>query len=116
MNILIFFFSSRRRHTRFKCDWSSDVCSSDLYGPGLSATGVNRLDAFCAATDYSLRHKWWDGTGWFPNPHWENIGGTLTSTPAAVSWGAGRIDVVCRGGGNKLYHKYLDGTAWQPSG
>src|SRR5207237_5763534 len=25
-----FFFSSRRRHTRFKCDWSSDVCSSDL--------------------------------------------------------------------------------------
>src|SRR5260370_11139375 len=27
---LIFFFSSRRRHTRFKCDWSSDVCSSDL--------------------------------------------------------------------------------------
>src|SRR2546430_12162500 len=27
---LAFFFSSRRRHTRFDCDWSSDVCSSDL--------------------------------------------------------------------------------------
>src|SRR5882762_799158 len=27
---VVFFFSSRRRHTRFKCDWSSDVCSSDL--------------------------------------------------------------------------------------
>src|SRR2546430_10530789 len=26
-----FFFSSRRRHTRFDCDWSSDVCSSDLW-------------------------------------------------------------------------------------
>src|SRR5260370_26521414 len=26
----LFFFSSRRRHTRFKCDWSSYVCSSDL--------------------------------------------------------------------------------------
>src|SRR5207237_5481034 len=26
----VFFFSSRRRHTVFKCDWSSDVCSSDL--------------------------------------------------------------------------------------
>src|SRR5260370_995557 len=26
---IAFFFSSRRRHTRFKCDWSSDVCSSD---------------------------------------------------------------------------------------
>src|SRR5690606_40302389 len=28
---LFFFFSSRRRHTRFSRDWSSDVCSSDLY-------------------------------------------------------------------------------------
>src|SRR5579862_8457607 len=27
---LCFFFSSRRRHTRWNCDWSSDVCSSDL--------------------------------------------------------------------------------------
>src|SRR2546430_7906458 len=27
------FFSSRRRHTRFDCDWSSDVCSSDLVTP-----------------------------------------------------------------------------------
>src|SRR5579859_6305814 len=27
---LDFFFSSRRRHTRFDCDWSSDVCSSEL--------------------------------------------------------------------------------------
>src|SRR5690606_14118046 len=27
-----FFFSSRRRHTRFSRDWSSDVCSSDLIG------------------------------------------------------------------------------------
>src|SRR5699024_11572058 len=26
----VFFFSSRRRHTRSKRDWSSDVCSSDL--------------------------------------------------------------------------------------
>src|SRR2546430_9008976 len=30
MVVVIFFFSSRRRHTRFDCDWSSDVCSSDL--------------------------------------------------------------------------------------
>src|SRR2546426_7918181 len=28
---LFFFFSSRRRHTRLQGDWSSDVCSSDLY-------------------------------------------------------------------------------------
>src|SRR5689334_24308921 len=29
-NISEFFFSSRRRHTSWNCDWSSDVCSSDL--------------------------------------------------------------------------------------
>src|SRR5436190_9317028 len=29
---ILFFFSSRRRHTRSLCDWSSDVCSSDLIG------------------------------------------------------------------------------------
>src|SRR5690606_40071592 len=28
--VFVFFFSSRRRHTRFSRDWSSDVCSSDL--------------------------------------------------------------------------------------
>src|SRR5690606_40157156 len=31
-----FFFSSRRRHTRFSRDWSSDVCSSDLIVAGVS--------------------------------------------------------------------------------
>src|SRR2546429_113547 len=30
--VYIFFFSSRRRHTRCSRDWSSDVCYSDLYG------------------------------------------------------------------------------------
>src|SRR6266480_6802127 len=29
-SFIFFFFSSRRRHTRLTCDWSSDVCSSDL--------------------------------------------------------------------------------------
>src|SRR5689334_4605484 len=43
-----FFFSSRRRHTRWNCDWSSDVCSSDLataarltYDGGVSADVVD---------------------------------------------------------------------------
>src|SRR2546430_11634622 len=30
-DVVCVFFSSRRRHTRFDCDWSSDVCSSDLF-------------------------------------------------------------------------------------
>src|SRR6266567_5144677 len=40
-----FFFSSRRRHTRFDCDWSSDVCSSDLRATGLVIPAVaGKLD------------------------------------------------------------------------
>src|SRR5699024_11475765 len=42
--IFHFFFSSRRRHTRSKRDWSSDVCSSDLenidVAPGTQATSI----------------------------------------------------------------------------
>src|SRR5438309_8196667 len=41
---VFFFFSSRRRHTRWNCDWSSDVCSSDL-GPLLEAGHVAGVDA-----------------------------------------------------------------------
>src|SRR5207249_8186190 len=40
--VVYFFFSSRRRHTRSKRDWSSDVCSSDLDGGGGDADVVGR--------------------------------------------------------------------------
>src|SRR5260370_22173954 len=43
--LTFFFFSSRRRHTRFKCDWSSDVCSSDL---GIAACGQQPVVDRCA--------------------------------------------------------------------
>src|SRR5699024_11699807 len=39
----LFFFSSRRRHTRSKRDWSSDVCSSDLRQRGLLVGAANVL-------------------------------------------------------------------------
>src|SRR6266853_1210155 len=45
-----FFFSSRRRHTRFDCDWSSDVCSSDLTRGHvrIKSTRPEHLDAVLA--------------------------------------------------------------------
>src|SRR2546430_7199441 len=58
-----FFFSSRRRHTRFDCDWSSDVCSSDL----IQARGGRELlyvesgdqPTICAASAWiSTRWDW----------------------------------------------------------
>src|SRR5699024_11813111 len=42
--VFLFFFSSRRRHTRSKRDWSSDVCSSDL-----SASSSNAMIAMAVA-------------------------------------------------------------------
>src|SRR5258706_11896494 len=59
-----FFFSSRRRHTRLVSDWSSDVCSSDLFKPAQleggklsgqpirkAANGAPILDAALAAVE-----------------------------------------------------------------
>src|SRR5256885_11025036 len=41
----LFFFSSRRRHTRLQGDWSSDVCSSDLSDQCRTATGSVQLES-----------------------------------------------------------------------
>src|ERR1019366_9923515 len=48
----LFFFSSRRRHTRLVSDWSSDVCSSDL---GLSLPGLRRIASGIAILPISCR-------------------------------------------------------------
>src|ERR687883_755193 len=41
-----FFFSSRRRHTRYWRDWSSDVCSSDLHSLGIFYTALTQWLGF----------------------------------------------------------------------
>src|SRR2546430_4390531 len=51
--MFFFFFSSRRRHTRFDCDWSSDVCSSDL--TNLSSYNVILVPPLYVASDAVLR-------------------------------------------------------------
>src|SRR5262245_62674374 len=48
LSVFIFFFSSRRRHTRCLSDWSSDVCSSDLRRPGALAESRRGLPAVAA--------------------------------------------------------------------
>src|SRR5690606_32856453 len=51
----LFFFSSRRRHTRFSRDWSSDVCSSDLM---TQSPEVRQLLPLLPAEDEHLQHSW----------------------------------------------------------
>src|SRR5437016_8906037 len=56
----VFFFSSRRRHTRLVSDWSSDVCSSDLHvrgraGPSQGSVRARRLRRFAFLPDLRTR-------------------------------------------------------------
>src|SRR3989475_11123447 len=53
--VFLFFFSSRRRHTRFDCDWSSDVCSSDLVQRALADKGGAELIPEILARDVERR-------------------------------------------------------------
>src|SRR6476620_5601412 len=51
--LFVFFFSSRRRHTRYWRDWSSDVCSSDLRRAILVDTaGLRRRSKVAGTVDY----------------------------------------------------------------
>src|SRR5438093_8251288 len=55
---LFFFFSSRRRHTRLVSDWSSDVCSSDLFEWrfGLAAVVATAHDVVATIAFISVMH------------------------------------------------------------
>src|SRR5690606_40596456 len=78
LSVYFFFFSSRRRHTRFSRDWSSDVCSSDLWrwdNNGNRAKAEDNSAAMVAATpatidiDYILaersREYFGEGYRWY---------------------------------------------------
>src|SRR5260221_8404173 len=54
----IFFFSSRRRHTRSLCDWSSDVCSSDLSTADLKALVGRHGGAVCTSSNARAVMEW----------------------------------------------------------
>src|SRR2546430_3126851 len=77
--VLCFFFSSRRRHTRFDCDWSSDVCSSDL--PLLDGGTGESGDATCETFDAPGEWAWTRG-------RYGAVTRTLVTGPAYV------LDVV----------------------
>src|SRR5256886_7230384 len=94
--VFFFFFSSRRRHTRFDCDWSSDVCSSDLVELSaptpwlIQATENDYFTPPGAKLVYDEARRWFglygaeDQVGFFlgPGPH----GTPLESREAVNKW------------------------------
>src|SRR3712207_7353774 len=91
-SVCFFFFSSRRRHTRYWRDWSSDVCSSDLtalaLGPDERSNGTVRADGWGALPLIRM-----------PNIHLEPGTGTLEELIADVDEGRSeerRVGKECR--------------------
>src|SRR2546430_10103209 len=74
--LVVFFFSSRRRHTRFDCDWSSDVCSSDL---GLHRAVGRRWSSRCATA--GMPPEWSGGAA-----RWSSLWPRRSRPHAARSW------------------------------
>src|SRR6266446_8667443 len=54
---MIFFFSSRRRHTRLQGDWSSDVCSSDLMSVANWDDAVKHLETAVRIAPRHIYHR-----------------------------------------------------------
>src|SRR5690606_39403710 len=83
------FFSSRRRHTRFSRDWSSDVCSSDLFVNFTNADGHTVIARFTRAPataltvdpDTRVDLRWPDGRTFIEQPFSNHNGGHLAFGP-----------------------------------
>jgi hypothetical protein len=85
-------------------DWET-LGANAQSGPAIVAWNDKQsLSAFWRGADNHLKHKW------FPfNDDWsweQDLGGNLTSDPAAVSWGGNRIDVFWKGTDGHLKHKW----------
>src|SRR3712207_1928005 len=83
---MLLFFSSRRRHTRYWRDWSSDVCSSDLTSLLESATTI-RPSSLDEATIFSRRSA-------PPRPLTRARSGEISSAPSMVKRGRASESVV----------------------
>src|SRR2546430_6255762 len=63
----MFFFSSRRRHTSFDCDWSSEGCSSDLIPPRITMNMISPDRVQCMNS--GVRYSVWFASSAPARPH-----------------------------------------------
>jgi hypothetical protein len=79
--------------------------------PDVASWGGNRLDVFARASDGTMVHKWWGGTGW---SSWETLGspGEFLSGVGAVGQTGNRVDAVARSTGNSVVDMFYLGGTW----
>src|SRR5690606_39292646 len=75
-----FFFASRRRHTRFSRDWSSDVCSSDLLAYKLDINEFRGQESVQLLVSHLTTRR-----GWVPDP---TPAGRHKAGPTRKEWSA----------------------------
>src|SRR5439155_13005618 len=108
---LTFFFSSRRRHTSWPRDWSSDVCSSDLVPFVLNQENPNQLFLGTFRL-YRTDNARTSNAG---DVRWKPISGDLTSGctgPAPNGARACVISAIGIGGGQAVYTGSEDGLIY----
>jgi hypothetical protein len=78
-------------------------------GPAACSWGSGRKDIFMVGANATVSHTWDDGNG---GTGLENLGGTLTTTPAATSPAANTIHLFGRGSNGYCYYNKWNGTSW----
>jgi hypothetical protein len=82
----------------------------ESWAPSAVSWGPNRIDVFARGTNDHLMHRWWDGTAW---SGWQDLGGKLTSSPAAVS--AGPNDLAVFATQSSTFADCLTETSYTPN-
>jgi hypothetical protein len=87
---------------------NSDRFMSWMDRPAVVSRDAGRVDLFVRSFEASLAHGTWDGRTWT----WEDLGGILPKTPAAVASRPDRMDVLGIGMDRAIWHKPWNGTRW----
>src|SRR5215510_11012159 len=121
--MVCFFFSSRRRHTSWPRDWSSDVCSSDL--GGVSGDGIRHWERYLTIPWKPLTTRSYDAIGFYS--HLDETG-TDPFNVFQSMWSAGSNSIDAFRVANADTETFLDswpsgvlrepgrGSAWDTTG
>ncbi len=92
---------------------SGQISSDPESSPSVASWGAGHLDLYVRGTDDAVWHKSSkdSGTSW---SNWERLGGSILSSPAAISREPNQVEVFVIGKDNKLYHIWQENSVWYP--